>query len=160
MDIGRGSEDWSVRPRRRCQIAPKPVRLISMTAYRCWLEFPTDRSLITRVKRGEFGDAPPISEFPPRSSGSAWPSVLLEWSRIRGLDAVNDGLVVSVSAKKEMVEDFITFVYDKDSMYSDPARMLTWQGRAYLAHRLTDLRAFVAQQLSPRLRYLLKADEF
>jgi hypothetical protein len=38
--------------------------------------------------------------------------------------------------------------------------MLTWKGRAYLAHRLTDLRAFVAQELRPRIWYELNADAF
>ena len=43
--------------------------------------------------------------------------------------------------------------------YFNPAKMLTWKGRAYLANQLNDLRACVSQQLSPRLWYELRTDE-
>jgi hypothetical protein len=56
--------------------------------------------------------------------------------------------------------DFIEYLYGSDPSYTDPAEMITWQGSAYLANQLTDLRAFIAQDLNPDLWYELCADEF
>ncbi|MGH9627556.1 MAG: hypothetical protein ACRD7E_04315 [Bryobacteraceae bacterium] len=67
---------------------------------------------------------------------------------------------MSARVKKKQIEAFIEFAYGRDPSYFDPAKMLTWKGRAYLANALTDLRAFIAQQLNPRLWYELRADEY
>jgi hypothetical protein len=133
-----------------------------MTERRCWVEFQSDKSLQLRVSRGEFGEAgsSPLGLFPPPPDNNGWTEILLRWSRERHLTAKDEGLTVTVRVKKDQIEDFISFVYTDDPSYFNPAKMLTWKGRAYLANNLNDLRAFVAQQLSPRLWYELKADEF
>jgi hypothetical protein len=83
------------------------------------------------------------------------------WARERGLQIdESEPLAVSVKVKKDQLADFVEYVYGKDPSYKDPAKMLTWKGKAYLVHQLDDLRAFVAQELNPRLWYKLKADEF
>ncbi len=103
----------------------------------------------------------PISRFPPPDD-YCWPSLLHQWSKTREirLSQSEDGLTSSAKVKKPQIADFIEYVYGADPSYNDPAKMLTYEGRAHLANRLTDLRAFVAKELNPRLWYELKADEF
>ena len=136
-----------------------------MTMYNCWITYERDRSLQSRIKRGDFshGGEPyiPISCLPaPPRNGACWTGILCEWCRKNDIKFVNEGLVVSAKVKKKHIEDFIQYVYAGDPSYFDPAEMLTWNGRAYLANSLTDLRAFVAQQLNPRLWYEINADEY
>jgi hypothetical protein len=85
---------------------------------------------------------------------------LKQWCEKRGIDFVDEGLIIRAKVKKDQIIDFIEFVYGNDPSYTDPAKMLTWKGKAYLASSLTNLRAFAAQQLNPRLWYELNADEF
>jgi hypothetical protein len=87
---------------------------------------------------------------------------LRQWSKERSvqLSQSEDGLTRSAKVKKQHIADFIEYVYGADPSYNDPATMLTWKGRAYLANSLTDLRAFVAKELNPRLWHELKADDF
>jgi len=40
-----------------------------MTEHRCWVEFPNDRPLQLRVKKGEFGESCPLSVFPALPNG-------------------------------------------------------------------------------------------
>ncbi len=130
-----------------------------MTEHRCWVKFEKDRALQLRIKKGEFGENLPIEFFPPSSKGY-WPQILKDWCQSRGIEYFEEGLTISAKVKKEQIRDFIGFVYAEDSSYCDPAKMLTWKGIAYLANSLTNLRAFVEQQLNPRIWYELKADEF
>jgi hypothetical protein len=135
-----------------------------MTEFRCWVSYNSDRPLQLKVKNGWYGDKDsaylPISDFPVRI-GADWPSLLSKWSKQRGIElSIEDALTLRAKVKKKQIADFIEYVYGADPSYNDPAEMLTWKGRAYLANRLTDLRAFVAQELNPRLWYKLNADEF
>jgi hypothetical protein len=129
----------------------------------CWITFESDRALQAQIKRGGFGDNDkpyvPISNFPASPRGY-WICVLKGWFRERQIKSVDEGLEISAKVKKEQIQDFIEFAFAGDPSYFDPAKMLTWHGRAYLANQLTDLRAFVAQQLSPRIWYQIHADEF
>jgi hypothetical protein len=136
-----------------------------MTMYRCWISYDNDRVLQSRIKRGYFSDEGepyiPISCFlaAPRSAG-CWTGILCEWCRKSEIPFVKGDLEVSARVKKSQIEDFIEHVYGGDPYYFDPAKMLTSKGRAYMANSLTDLRAFVAQQLSSRFWYKLEADEW
>jgi hypothetical protein len=133
-----------------------------MTAYRCWIEFPNDKPLQLRVQRGELGEpgSSPLRTFPSPPNNNSWPAALVVWCRERKLNAIEEDLTVRVKVKKAQIEDFIDYVYGDSEAYFNPSKMLTWKGRAYLANQLNDLRACVAQQLSPRLWYELRADEF
>jgi len=136
-----------------------------MTMYRCWISFDTDRALQSRIKQGHFGDKDnlniPIDNFPaPPSAHYCWTGTVCGWCRENNIKFVNEGLFVHAKVKKKQIEDFIEYVYGGDPSYFQPAKMLTWQGHAYLANSLNDLRSFVAQELSPRLWYQLNADEF
>lgn len=136
-----------------------------MTEHRCWVTFDSDRSLQLKIKKGWYGEKEktylPIFSFPPPDN-AYWPSLLRQWSKERDIDLshTQDGLTWSAKVKKPQIADFIEYVYGADPSYNDPAKMLTLRGRAYEANHLTDLRAFVAQELNPRLWYELKADEF
>lgn len=136
-----------------------------MTMYNCWITYETDRSLQSRIKRGDFsnegGPYIPITCLPaPSGNGACWPGILREWCRKDGVKFIDQGLIVSAKVKKQQIENFIQYVYADDPSYSDPAKMLTWKGRAYLANSLTNLRAFVAKELNSRLWYEIKADEY
>lgn len=86
--------------------------------------------------------------------------LLAKWCRDNGIKIIREDITISAKVKKKQIQDFIESVFAADSFYSDPAKMLTWKGRAYLANALTDLRVFVAQQLNSRLWYEIHADEF
>jgi hypothetical protein len=134
-----------------------------MSASRCWITFESDKALQSRIRRGDFGEKDelylPINCFPASGKGY-WISILHQWCKKREIPFVDEGLQITAKVKKDQIEDFIEFAYAGDPSYSEPARMLTWKGRAYLSNSLTDLRAFVAQQLNGRLWYEIKADEF
>jgi hypothetical protein len=136
-----------------------------MSEHRCWITYKNDRSLQSRKGRGDFGDGEnvglPIDSFPPPpGNNDCWTAILKEWSRENGIKFVDEGLKVSAKVKKNQIEDFIEYVYARDPFYFEPAKMLTWKGRAYLANSLTNLRAFVAQELNSRLWYEITADEW
>jgi hypothetical protein len=133
-----------------------------MTAYRCWIEFPNDKPLQLRVQRGELGepDSCPLQSLPAAPNNTCWPAVLHGWCGERKLGPIDEGLTVRIKVKRAQIEDFIDYAYGGSGFYFNPSKMLTWKGHAYLANRLNDLRACVAQQLSPRLWYELWADEF
>ena len=136
-----------------------------MTMCRCWISYENDRPLQARIKRGDFGDGGelylPINSFPaPPGNGAYWTGILRAWCRKNEIPFVNGGLEVSAKVKKNQIEDFVEHVYGRDPFYFDPAKMLTWKGHAYLANSLTDLRAFIAQQLCSRFWYKLEADEW
>ena len=136
-----------------------------MTESRCWVTFKTDRVLQRKIADGWFTEDGttylPIESFPPASGRGYWDSILAQWCHQAEVECKQaDGYTLVARVKKEQLEDFIRFVYEGDGSYCDPKHMLTWKGRAYLAHRLTDLRAFVAQQLRPRIWYELNADAF
>lgn len=136
-----------------------------MTESRCWVTFKSDRALQRRIANGWYTQdgttCLPIESFPPASGGTYWDAILTQWCYRAGVQWKQaDGYTRVARVKKEQIEDFIRFVYDDDRSYCDPKHMLTWKGRAYLAHRLTDLRAFVAQELRPRIWYELNADAF
>lgn len=135
-----------------------------MTQYRCWLTFETDRALQLKVKSGWYTDHDqtylPISHFPPPRD-YCWPGNLKSWCKNRGIEFSQvDGLTISAKVKKHQVLDFIDYIYGDDPSYNDPAKMLMSKGKAYLAHSLVDLIAFVSQDLNPRLWYELFADEW
>ena len=102
----------------------------------------------------------PIQDFPAAPNCNYWIVLLSKWCRDNGIEVTQKDIFICAKVKKEQIQNFIECVFAGDPLYSDPAKMLTWQGRAYLANRLTDLRAFVAQQLNPRLWYEIHADEF
>ncbi len=102
----------------------------------------------------------PIHDFPAAPNCSYWIALLTKWCRDNGIAIIREDLHISAKIKKKQIQDFIECVFASDPFYSDPAKMLTWRGRAHLANRLTDLRAFVAQQLNPGLWYKIHADEF
>jgi hypothetical protein len=135
-----------------------------MTQHRCWITYENDKSLQSRISRGSFGDKEtpyiPISSLPAPPGGGYWTGILRGWCKNNTIKFVDEGLIVCVKVKKYQIEDFIEFVYARDPFYFEPAKMLTWKGHAYLANSLTDLRAFVAQQLNSRLWYEINADEF
>lgn len=137
-----------------------------MTATRCWIEYKSDRALARKISEGWFTDEAglylPIDDFPPApGNGAYWTGLLPEWCRQVGIRFdYRAELEIVARVKKAQILDFIDFVYGQHASYGDPAQMLTWKGRAYLANRLVDLRAFVAQQLNPRLLYELVADEY
>jgi len=134
--------------------------------YRCWVSYDTDRALQKKVNQGWYGDKDsacvPISGFPAPPSNSMWIALIHTWSKERGVELLrgDDGLTWTAKVKQRQIADFIEYVYGSDPSYNDPAKMLTWQGRAYLANALTNLRAFVAQDLNPRLWYVLSVGEF
>lgn len=133
-----------------------------MTETRCWVEYKSDHALQRKVEEGWFTDERglylPIAHFPGRPHMSLWPIALQEWAKMRGIAMKDiDGENFSARVKKDQILDFINFVYADDTSYTDPARMLTWKGRAFLAHQLIDLRAFVVQELNSRLWYELIA---
>lgn len=137
-----------------------------MTDTRCWVTYKNDRALRKKMKEGWFTEEGTVyfalDNFPARPANiSYWPSVLKEWCRKNGVEFkwVNE-LTISARVKKHQIEEFIDHVYGNDPSYNDPAEMLTWKGRAYLANCLTDLRALVAQELDPTIWYELNADEF
>ncbi len=135
-----------------------------MTDSGCWVTFESDRSLQSRIKRGDFSDEGglylPISRFPAAPNGRYWIGILRVWCQEQNVKFVDEGLHISAKVKKRQIEDFIDFAFAGDTSYSEPAKMLTWKGRAYLANSLTELRAFVAKELDPRLWYQIHADEF
>jgi len=130
----------------------------------CWITFESDRALQARLRRGDFGKEGklclPIQDFPAAPNCDYWIVLLTKCCRDNGVELTRNDIIVSARVKKRQIQDFIECVFAGDPSYSDPAKMLTWQGRAYLSSWLTDLRAFVAQQLSPRLWYEIHADEF
>lgn len=137
-----------------------------MTDSRCWIGYKNDRALQKKIDDGWFTENEeqvlPIDNFPPHSfNGSYWPGLVSGWATKRGIKCKRtDSLTVSARVTKEQIEDFIQDIYLSDANYIDPKKMITWKGRAYLANSLTDLRAFVSQQLDPALLYELKGDEF
>ncbi|MBX7134192.1 MAG: hypothetical protein K1X67_16085 [Fimbriimonadaceae bacterium] len=137
-----------------------------MTQSACWIEFNSDRSLKRKVEEGWFtddkgGDTLPIRSLPAAPNSHYWTGVLTQWCSSAGVKLVRrNEFAVVARVKKAQIEDFIRFVYDGSPMYSDPKSMLMWKGRAYLANHLINLRAFVAQELNPRLWYELVADEY
>ena len=134
-----------------------------MTMYNCWIDLSKDRSLKLRVEKGKFGDVlkSTTAFFPaPPNSRSCWPGTVSRWCKERNLSPTWGDLDVRVTVTKTQIEDFIDYVYRDSASYWDPAQMLMWEGRAYLVNSLTNLRAFVAQELNPKRKYELKADEF
>jgi hypothetical protein len=136
-----------------------------MTQHRCWVSFETDRALQSRVKSGWYSEQDstwtPLSAFPPEWKTNCWPTILAKWSNERGIPTSQIyALEISAKVKQHQIVDFIDHVYGTDPSYHDPAKMLMWKGQAYLANSLTNLRAFVTQELNPRLWYELHADEF
>lgn len=141
-----------------------------MTETNCWVEFKSDRALQRKITEGWFSTAEdkegescfvPIMSFPPHPNQAFWPGVVREWCKLRGLQWDDtDGATTIVRVKQEQIRDFIEYVYADAPFYTDPSQMLTWKGCAHLANRLTNLRAFVAQELNPRLWYELNADTY
>jgi hypothetical protein len=130
----------------------------------CWITFESDEALQSRIEGGYFTSEEgkvylPISQFPAARNGY-WICILKDWFREREIKFVDGDLHISAKVKKSQIEDFIEFAFAGHDSYSDPAKMLTWKGRAYLAHQLIDLRAFVAKELDPRIWYQIHADEF
>ncbi|NWK43342.1 hypothetical protein [Ralstonia pickettii] len=137
-----------------------------MTDTRCWIEYKSDRALARKINDGWFTDERglylPIHDFPPApGNGAYWTGLLPEWCKLVGVNFdPRADLQIAARVKKIQILEFIDFVYGRHPSYWDPAQMLTWKGRAYLANRLVDLKAFVAQQLNSRLWYELVADEY
>ena len=134
-----------------------------MTEHRCWVTYEKDRALRARMSKGSYGEpggAIPIQHFPPPPHGDFWRTLLRNWCRKNAIEISEDDLTSVARVKKHQIQDFLEYVYADDPYYFDPAKMLTWEGKAYLANSLNNLRAFVAQELNPRLWYELKADEF
>lgn len=137
-----------------------------MTETSCWIEFKTDKALQKRVSKGEFSDseggcALPILSFPMHPNHMFWTGVLRDWCQSRNINWREiDGTTVAAKVKRDQIRDFVEFVYADAPIYNDPEQMFIWKGKAYMAHGLADLRAFVAQELNPRLWYELMADTY
>ncbi|WP_109485388.1 hypothetical protein [Occallatibacter savannae] len=134
-----------------------------MTEFNCWIDLTTDKRLKLRVEKGIFGGQFNSTHvwFPaPPNNYRCWPGVVAGWCKERNLNPVWERLDIRVTVTKAQIEDFIDYVYRDDASYWEPAKMLMWEGRAYLANSLTNLRAFVAQELNPKRTYELKADEY
>ena len=136
-----------------------------MTDTNCWIRFPSDRSLQKKIREGEFsgdGDKHQFRawDFPPAHSGY-WTIALLVWCKAQRIEHCwIDDLTLVAKVKRDQIICFIDHIYGGDPAYNDPKAMLTWRGEAYLVNRLTNLKAFVHQNLSHRLWYELVADEF
>jgi len=90
-----------------------------------------------------------------------WTGVLRDWCQSRNINWREiDGTTVAAKVKRDQIRDFVEFVYADAPIYNDPEQMFIWKGKAYMAHGLADLRAFVAQELNPRLWYELMADTY
>ena len=137
-----------------------------MTDTACWLEFDNDAELTDRIAQGYFeekeGSALRPWHFPPTQSRSPyWPNSLSDWCVKQWVEITHRShLEIAAEVEKAQIIDFIAYMYDGDSSYQDPACALTWKGKAYLANRLTNLKAFVAQELQDGVVYGLVADEF
>lgn len=137
-----------------------------MTDTSCWIRFPSDRALQRRINEGEFsgdGDAHHFTtcDFPPTHHNGYWTTALLAWCKAQNMEHCWVGdLTLVAKVKRDQIISFIDHIYGSDPAYIDPKFMLTWRGDAYLVNRLTNLKAFVHQNLSHRLWYELVADEF
>ena len=137
-----------------------------MTDTSCWIRFPSDRSLQKKIKEGQFstdGDAHHFTtcDFPLAHINGYWTTALLTWCKAQKVEYCwVDDLTLVAKVKRDQIISFIDHIYGSDLAYNDPKAMLTWKGEAYLANRLTNLKAFVYQNLSHRLWYELVADEF
>src|SRR5690348_10665327 len=136
-----------------------------MTMYSCRIRYDHDRLSQKRIKKGYLTDGAksymPIDFLPPPSPppGCCTGMVRARCQRYE-IPIVQRDLVISAKVKKNQIHDFVDHVYGRDPSYFDPAKMLTWKGHAHLANSLSDLRAFIAQQLSSRFWYELEADEW
>lgn len=45
--------------------------------------------------------------------------------------------------RKADIIEFVEFCYGSDPSYTDPGKMLRWEGKTYLVDRLTDLKRFI-----------------
>jgi hypothetical protein len=136
-----------------------------MTDTRCWITYDKDRALTNKVDEGWFTEDGikylPIDDFPPALNSLYWPNILSSWCKQNGIEFEDiDELTISARVNKQQIEQFIQHVYGNSPSYNDPGQMSTWKGRAYLAHRLVDIQALVAQELKSNIWYELKADEF
>lgn len=127
----------------------------------CWLVYDADRILSKKDAQGWFGksytDAHPAT-FPPLDEYKTWPELLRSWGEARGLNLRKvNGAGVEAKVTKDEIFDFIQYVYGGAESYVDPAKMLTWNGDAYLVHRLVNLRAFVAKHLDTGVQYAIRA---
>lgn len=132
-----------------------------MTVRSCRIEFKSDHALTRKIREGWFTDERglylPIANFPPVRN--FWIGTLRDWCKANNVEFLQHDMKVVAKVKKDQIVAFIDYAFETEEHYRNPAKMLTWKGRAYLAQRLIDLRSFVAQQLNPRLWYELVADE-
>ncbi|MDP3333210.1 MAG: hypothetical protein Q8S55_14730 [Methylococcaceae bacterium] len=81
--------------------------------------------------------------FPPTTPRPF--SQYFNWIGVNGCESKKTDWAASVSiVTKAQIENFISFCYLNDASYSDPAKMLTWEGQPYLVNQLLELRVFVA----------------
>lgn len=95
--------------------------------------------------------------FPPTNPRPF--SQYFSWIEEADCESKTTDWAASVSiVTKEQIESFISLCYSDDMSYSDPAKMLTWEGKPYLGNQLLELRVFVAN-LDANELYALVASE-
>ena len=135
-----------------------------MTNSCCWVDISGDASLMKRVQENAFcsdgSKSAPVG-FPPGPNGY-WTHILGSWCDDHSVQYTHvDTVLPQICArmKRDQILAFVSHCYDSDGSYSDPERMLTWQGQAYLVIRLVNFRAFLAQNLKKSRYYSVVASE-
>ena len=136
-----------------------------MTITTCLVDITRDARLMKKVQENWFcddekGGAPVL--FPRTNKGHYWTIVLPDWCATQGIPVEKvSSLPFQVRArlKREQILAFVSHLYDDDESYTDPEKMLTWKGQAYLAIPLLNFRAFLAQNLARGRYYDVVATE-
>ena len=135
-----------------------------MTATSCVVDITHDAQLMRRVRANEFckddsGSAP--LTFPPGPNGY-WTWILPEWCSKNGVECQPFPSAIyglRAKMKRDQILAFVSDCYDGLPSHTDPEKMLTWKGEAYLAIQLVNFRAFLAQNLAKNRWYFIEATE-
>ncbi len=98
--------------------------------------------------RGDWnGNLPPrlTPPFPPMAGNYHYHSKFEEWVEKTGVFSAQvdfDGYVAKVT--KAQILKLIAECYDSDPSYTNPKKMLRWEGKAYLVEKLDALKRAVA----------------
>lgn len=136
----------------------------------CWIDFKRDPRLRKRAEQGWYGESSTSTIWlmpGPCPKNGYWTQWLLEWCTLRGIPYKDENYLTATADRtcrarvtQAQIKHFISFMYDDEPSYNDPARMTLWKGHASAVHRLVDLEVFVASELSPTRHYDLVADVF
>ena len=135
-----------------------------MTFTSCTVDITADAALMKRVKANEFckdGSCSASVAFPSGPNGY-WTAILKGWCSENEIECEQFPAAiygVRAKVKRDQILAFLGHCYDGMPSYTDPEKMLTWQGEAYLAMRLVNFRAFLAQNLAKNRWYFLEATE-